>query len=164
MIEKLINSHCYYPLTKGEYFIYDDAKNDKPSFVSKDQIWNLNIVNNLGAIVHFIQNDGCIMTQNELKKCDWVCFTNDTIIFIEAKNVKRKGRRKKQRNDAVEKFKVSISYYFKSYPEIKTMKLIVIMNFKSYSGITQASNKAKAFYFKNAFNAEYIETNFLEFK
>lgn len=162
MIQKLINTKCYYPLEKGNFFINDNADKNEPIFTSENEVWSLQILNQSENTLHFVQNDNCIMTQNDLKKCDWVCFTSTTFYFIEAKNVKS-GRRKNQRNDAVEKFMITIPYYLNSYNELKNMNLVVVMNFRNVSKITNASNKAKASYFKETFNAKYLETNFLEF-
>ena len=102
------------------------------------------------------------MTQNDLKKCDWVSVFGDNFYFIEAKDVNNASRRKRQRNEAIEKFDVTIPYYIKAYPIMIDMNFFVIMNFRN-SRITRASNKAKEFYFKEKFNADYIETNCLEF-
>ena len=161
MIEELKNTNCFYPLASGTYFIYDNDVKNEPSFVLEGEKWNLKIVNNTVEIINFFQNDGCLMKQNELKKCDWLCFNNSEFYFIEAKDVKKKNR-KIQRNDAVDKFDVTIPYFLNLYPSIKTMKLIVIMNFRN-SKITNAANKAKAGYFDEEYNAEYRETNILEF-
>ena len=161
MIEELINTNCFYPLNQGQYFIYDDDLNNVPSFVTEEEKWNLNIVNNTAISVNFFQNDGCLMTQNELKKCDWICFKEDKFYFIEAKDVKMRSR-KSQRNDAVEKFDATIPYFLNLYPEIRDMRMFVIMNFRSPK-ITNASNKSKATYFEEEYNAEYRETNILEF-
>ena len=122
---------------------------------------NLNLINNTINIVNFFQNDGCLMNQNELKKCDWICFFNNEFYFIEAKDVKMRSR-SNQRNDAVLKFDATITYFLNLYPSIKAMKLIVVMNFRS-SRITSATNKSKASYFQEEYNAEYRETNILEF-
>ncbi len=161
MIKKLLESNCYHPLNAGQYFIYDDDLNNVPSFVSKEEKWNLNLINNTIEIVNFFQNDGCLMIQNDLKKCDWVCFFANEFYFIEAKDVKMRSR-SSQRNDAVLKFDDTIPYFIDLYPIIKTMKLIVIMNFRS-SKITSANNKSKALHFDEKYKAEYRETNRLEF-
>ncbi len=161
MIKKLLTSKCYYSLNQGKYFIYDDDLNNVPSFVLEGEKWNLNLNNNSNEIVNFFQNDGCLMTQNELKKCDWICFFNNNFYFIEAKDVKMRSR-SSQRNDAVLKFDDTIPYFINLYPVIKTMQLIVVMNFRSPK-ITSASNKSKALYFQENYNAEYRETNILEF-
>jgi hypothetical protein len=161
MINELLASNCYYSLNQGKYFIYDDDLNNVPSFVSEGEKWNLNLNNNSNEIVNFFQNDGCLMTQNELKKCDWICFINNNFYFIEAKDVKMRSR-SNQRNDAVLKFDDTIPYFINLYPVIKTMQLIVIMNFRSPK-ITSATNKSKALYFQEKYNAEYRETNILEF-
>ncbi len=161
MIEEL-NENCHYPLTKGEYFIYDDNKNNKPLFLTEDAIWNLKILNASETNVHFFQNDNCLMTNNQLKKCDWICVFQNEFYFIEAKDVANAARRKKQRRDAVEKFEATISYFFESYPDIKKMSLFIIMNFRNPK-ITRAANKARESYFDEIFNAKYIETNILNF-
>ena len=36
MINSLLNKNCFYPLNKGEHYIYDNHENDKPNFVDKD--------------------------------------------------------------------------------------------------------------------------------
>jgi hypothetical protein len=161
MIQELLKSNCYHALNQGQYFIYDNDVTNKPNFVSEDGKWNLNIVNETTEVVNFFQNDGCLMKQNELKKCDWICFVNNEFYFIEAKDVKMRSR-SSQRNDAVLKFDDTIPYFIDLYPSIKTMKLIVVMNFRS-SKITSATNKSKALYFDEKYNAEYRETNILEF-
>lgn len=161
MIEELKNTTCFYSLENGVYFIYDNDELNKPSFVAEEERWNLRIVNDSNEAINFFQNDGCLMSQNELKKCDWLCCKNNDFYFIEAKDVKKKNR-KLQRNDAVDKFDVTIPYFLNLYPSIKTMKLIVVMNFRS-SKITNAANKSKAAYFDEKYNAEYRETNILEF-
>jgi hypothetical protein len=104
------------------------------------------------------------MTQNELKKCDWITIFKNTMYFVEAKDVNKASRRKKQRIDAIEKFEQTISYYTETYPDIINMNFFVVMNFRSKIKLTRASNKAKESYFKEEFNADYIETNYLEFK
>lgn len=161
MIQELLKSNCCYPLNQGQYFIYDDDLNNVPSFVSEEDKWNLNLNNNTATIVNFFQNDGCLMTQNELKKCDWICFVDNEFYFIEAKDVKMRSR-SSQRNDAVLKFDVTIPHFIALYPSVKTMKITVVMNFRS-SKITSATNKSKALYFNEKYNAEYRETNILEF-
>lgn len=161
MIEELFNTNCFFPLVNGKYFIYDDDKNNKPLFLKEEDRWNLNIINYSHDKVNFFQNDGCLITQNELKKCDWICFKDDEFYFIEAKDVKLKNRRK-EKKDAVEKFDVTIPYFINLYPILNNMKLIVIMNFRS-SKITSAANKSKESYFQEVHNAEYRETNILEF-
>jgi hypothetical protein len=161
MIEELINTNCFYALNQGQYYIYDDDLNNVPSFVSKDERWNLNLINNTVKTVNFFQNDGCLMNQNELKKCDWICFRQDEFYFIEAKDVKMRSR-SNQRNDAVLKFDTTIAYFLHQYPSIKSMRLIMVMNFRS-SRITSATNKSKATYFQEEYNAEYRETNIIEF-
>ncbi len=161
MIKKL-DTTCHYPLTKGEYFIYDDNENNKPLFLDEDAIWNLKIVNNSDINIDFFQNDNCLMTDNNLKKCDWIIIFENEFYFVEAKNVKP-SRRKQERKDAVEKFKATIPYFLNIYPEVKKMNLFVIMNFKSLRTITNAANKARKSYFNETFDAEYIETNILKF-
>nr|WP_315198061.1 hypothetical protein [uncultured Flavobacterium sp.] len=161
MIEKLKNTNCFYPLKNGAYFIYDNDVKNEPDFVLEEERWNLKIVNGTNDVVNFFQNDGCLMKHNDLKKCDWLCHRDKEFYFIEAKDVKKKNR-KIQRNDAVEKFDATIPYFLNLYPSIKTMKLIVIMNFRN-SKITNAANKAKATYFDEEYNAEYRETNILDF-
>jgi hypothetical protein len=161
MIQELIATKCYYPLKKGNHFIYDDSINNVPLFRNEEEKWNLNLVNHSENPINFFQNDGCLMVQNELKKCDWTCFKDNEFYFIEAKDVKANSRRA-ERNDAIEKFKITITYYVDLYPTIKKMKLFVIMNFRS-SKITNAANKAKEAYFDQEYNAKYKETNFLKF-
>ena len=163
MIVDLLNKKCHYPLEKGEYYIYDDEANHTPKFVNDDEEWNIKIVNNSNFDIDFFQNDGCLMTQNELKKCDWISIFRNKFYFIEAKDVKA-GQRKKQRKDAIEKFNATIPYYLETYPALIDLSLYVIMNFRDMVKLTRAANKAKAFYFKEEFNAEYIETNHLDFK
>ena len=161
MIEKLFETSCFFPLKKGIYFIYDDDKNNNPLFVNENEKWNLNLINNSQSKVNFFQNDGCLMTNNQLKRCDWICYKENEFYFIEAKDVKPKSRRS-ERNDAVEKFNLTIPYFTNLYPVINKMKLIVVMNFRS-SKITNAANKSKEVYFQEVHNAEYRETNILEF-
>lgn len=161
MIQELIKTNCHFQLNEGNHYIYDDNINSKPLFVTEFEKWNLNIINNSNKDVNFFQNDGCLMKQNKLKKCDWLCFFDNTFYFIEAKDVKLK-KRNEERKDAIEKFDATIPYYFNLYPILKSMKLIVIMNFRSPK-ITNASNKLKEAYFKEKYNASYKETNFIEF-
>ena len=160
---KELSEDCHYLLKKGEYFIYDDDKNNKPLFLNEDDIWNLKINNDSEINVNFFQNDNCLMTDNKLKKCDWICVFNNELYFIEAKDINKPSRRKIERRDAVEKFNTTISYFSKTYPNLKEMSLFVIMNFRS-SKITRAANKARESYFDETFNAKYIETNHLDFK
>lgn len=161
MIEELTESNCYYPLNQGIYFIYDDELNNVPNFLSENDRWNLKIVNDSENVINFLQNDGCLMIQNEMKKCDWICFDQNDFYFIEAKDVKPKSR-SSQRNDAIKKFDATIPYFLNLYPNLVNMRLFVIMNFRS-SNLTNAANKAKAAYFEDKYNAKYIETNILEF-
>lgn len=161
MISELTKTNCYYPLQAGIYFIVDDNLKNKPLFVDESEIWTLKLVNESQDIVNFFQNDGCLMKENHLKKCDWICIKNDEIFFIEAKNVKMK-KRNPERIDAVEKFDATLLYFIDLYPMIKTMKVIVIVNFRS-PRITNASNKSKEAYFNEKYNAKYKETNFLKF-
>lgn len=124
MIERLIQTRCHYPLTKGEFFfINDDNLNNVPLFVQEADSWNLHVINKLDQIIHFVQNDGCIMFGDKSKKCDWICFFEKTFYFIEAKNVSRK-QRGRQRNNAIEQFKVTIPYY-----------LIIILKLKLCSSL-----------------------------
>ena len=67
------------------------------------------------------------MTQNELKKCDWLCYFKNEFYFIEAKDVKMK-KRNEERKDAVEKFDATIPYFQKLYPATN----IVIIEGKSH--------------------------------
>jgi hypothetical protein len=164
MIVDLLNTECHYPLIKGEYFIYDNDAINNPDFVLEEKKWNLKITNSSDTNVDFFQNDGCLMTQNELKKCDWITIFKNIMYFVEAKDVNKASRRKKQRIDAIEKFEQTISYYTETYPDIINMNFFVVMNFRSKIKLTRASNKAKESYFKEEFNADYIETNYLEFK
>ena len=91
-MEELLQSTSYYPLKKGDYYIYDDNIANKPLFLKEDEKWNLKIENKSENNVNFFQNDGCLMTQNELKKCDWLCYFKNDFYFIEAKDVKMKKR------------------------------------------------------------------------
>lgn len=161
MIQELTETKCFYPLNKGVYYIYDDNIENKPLFLNKDERWNLSIVNNSEKIINFFQNDGCLMSQNELKKCDWLCFFENKFYFIEAKDVKIK-KRNEERKDAIEKFEATIPYFSNLYPNIETMEIFVIMNFSSPK-ITNASHKLNETYFREKFNAKYKETNILEF-
>jgi hypothetical protein len=161
MIQELIETECHFPLDKGNYYIYDDNINNKPLFVNETEKWNLNIINCSNKQVNFFQNDGCLMKQNELKKCDWFCIFENNLYFIEAKDVKMK-KRNIERKDAVEKFEANIPYFLNLYPNIKTMKIFVIVNFRSPK-ITSASDKARSTFFDEKYNAKYKETNRLEF-
>ncbi len=48
------------------------------------------------------------------------------------------------------------------YPNIETMKIFVIVNFRSPK-ITSASDKARSSFYNENYNAKYQETNRLEF-
>ena len=161
MIQELIETKCHFSLKKGNYYIYDDNIKNKPLFLNENEKWNLLIINNSEKQVHFFQNDGCLMKQNDLKKCDWICAFENNFYFIEAKDVKLK-KRNSERKDAVEKFMCTIPYYLNLYPIIKKMQIHVIINFRSPK-ITSASNKARQTYFDENYNAKYKETNRLEF-
>lgn len=161
MINELIETECHYPLNNGNYYIYDDNVNNKLLFQNENEKWNLNIINNSEKQVNFFQNDGCLMKQNELKKCDWLCVFENNFYFIEAKDVKMK-KKNAERKDAFEKFEATIPYFINLYPNIKTMKIFVIVNFRSPK-ITSASDKARSSFYNENYNAKYEETNRLEF-
>ena len=163
MIANLYKTACYYPLKKGKHYIYDDDKNDKPIFLKKKEDWNLKISNKSTENVDFFQNDNCIMTDNAMKKCDWICIYANNFYFIEAKDVKIKQRSKACKN-AKEKFNDTIPYFLKYYPDLKEKTIFVILNFKSVSKLTRAVDKAKKMYYNTQFNANYKETNKLKFK
>lgn len=162
MIIDQLDKKCHYPLKNGEHYIYDNNESNQPDFVNEDKKWSLKIVNNTNDNVDFFQNDSCLMIQKELKKCDWISIFKNTFYFIEAKDVKS-GRRKKQRNEAKKQLEQTILYYLENYPSIGDMNLIVIINFRNQGKITRADNKAKALFFKEEYNADYIETNYLDF-
>lgn len=163
MIQDRLEQKCCYPLKKGRYFIYDDNLKSEPRFVKEDEKWNLSLINKLELSIHFYQNDGCLMTQNNLKKCDWLCIDRMDIYFIEAKDVKLRNRYS-ARKDAKEKFEKTIQYYVGLYPDLNEMNLNVIMNFKSNSGLISTSIQSRKKYFKDKFDADYLETQILEFK
>ncbi len=161
MIKKL-DTKCHYPLKKGNYYVYDDDINNKPLFCNEDENWNLKIINKSNINVDFFQNDNCLMTDNNLKKCDWILIFKDEFHFIEAKDVKTKQRSKARKN-ADKKFEITIPYFTKLHPEIIKMKKHVVLNFKSNSNITRAADKAKQSYYSETYNAKYKETNKLNF-
>ncbi len=161
MIEKL-DTKCHYPLKKGDYYIYDDDINNKPLFCKVDEKWNLNIINKSNINVDFFQNDECLMTNKNLKKCDWIIIFKDEFYFIEAKDVKIKQRSKAKKN-AEKKFEVTIPYFLNLYPEIEEMKIKVILNLRSTSNLTSSADKNRRNRYNVNYNTKYIETNSLTF-
>ncbi|MGB0880807.1 MAG: hypothetical protein ACPGTO_09595 [Polaribacter sp.] len=166
MIVSLLDEKCSYPLKQGEYYVYDNHTAKKPIFAKKEEKWNLEIVNNSSKIVNFFQNDGCLMTQNHLKKCDWVLAFKNSFYFIEAKDVGNLTRKKEERESAKDKFDDTIPFYLDKYPFLSTMKLFAIMNFrnKKNSRVVMTGDQDRREYFKQKHKVKYSETNYLEFK
>ena len=81
---------------------------------------------------------------------------------INTKRVVKMKKRNSERKDATEKFEATIPYYLSIYPIIRTMKIFVIVNFRSPK-ITSASDKTRSAFFDEKYSASYKETNLLEF-
>lgn len=159
MLKESLDTNCYYPLVKGKHFVYDDNVNNVPLFVKEDEKWNLQIVNNSTNQVDFFQNDACIMKDNAVKKCDWICFDQNNFYFIEAKDVKSSSR-KKERKNSKDKFIDTLEFY-KKYTFPIEMKKYAILNFRRSRIVSAANETNKAFY--KDLGLDYIETNIIEF-
>ena len=166
MIVDLLNKKCHHPLKNGSHYIYDNHTENKPVFAEKKEKWNLEIFNNSSDVVNFFQNDGCLMTQKELKKCDWVLAFKNSFYFIEAKDVGKVARKKVERESAKDKFNDTIPFYLEKYPCLLSMKLFVIMNFrnKRNNRVVMTGDQDRREYFKEKHKVKYSETNYLEFK
>lgn len=159
MLKELFDTNCYYPLDNGEHFIYDDNINNIPVFLKEEEKWNLKIVNNSNNKVDFFQNDNCIMKDNAIKKCDWICFDHNKFYFIEAKDV-RPSSRKKERKGAKDKFIDTLEFY-KKYSFPIEMKKYAILNFRNNRIVNTANKTNKAIY--KDLGLDYLETNMIEF-
>ncbi|MGB0981389.1 MAG: hypothetical protein ACPGUH_04735 [Winogradskyella sp.] len=165
MIVSQLDKNCLYPLKEGNHYIYDNHLEHKPRIVKKDDKWNLEIVNNSEELVNFFQNDACLMTLNDLKKCDWLLIFKNSFYFIEAKDVGNVSRKKEERQSAIAKFDDTIPFYLAKYPFLSSMKLFAIMNFRSKknSRVVMTGDQDRREYFKEKHKVKYSETNYLEF-
>ncbi len=154
------NIECKSQFYKGKYFINDDKITKKGVFVNENEIWTLFV--NASKNFTFIQNEGCVMTNNNHKKCDWICFDDINFYFIEAKDVKP-SQRKKERRETKLKFKDTVDFYHNELNFNTNLEKHAILNFRNSRVITGAASKEnKTFYFLNL-GLIYDETNILKF-
>ncbi|MEL1245144.1 hypothetical protein AAEO56_12780 [Flavobacterium sp. DGU11] len=154
---------CLFPLNQGSYYINDDRETKKAVFVKEDERWTL-LIDNQKATIHFMQNEGCIMLDNAIKKCDWICFDDERFYFIEAKDV-RPGQRKSERKGAKEKFEGTLKFYKEElgFSLDNFTEVYAILNFRNTNRITSAASKENKAHYKETFGVTYEETNSIEF-
>ena len=162
MIDFTLDKECLSPLAKGEYYIYDNNKNNIPSFVMSSEKWSLKIINDSFEEILFYQNDNCLMKQNELKKCDWLAIHQNAFYFIEVKDAKTNQRRK-QRIDARKKFDSTVPHYLEKHQSLNKMELRIVLNFRVEHKLTRASHKYYRAYYKESYNAKYLENQLYKF-
>jgi hypothetical protein len=151
---------CYKTLNNSIYYL-EDIKDDITKFKSEEEYWNLCIENFNTKEFLLLENEYSIMKNENTKKCDWVIFENNTIFFIESKDVKPRSRNK-ERKDAIKQLIATINFY-QSKIDISKLTIFSQICFKSNSKIIKTGDQARKILFKQL-NSEFTEGNYITFK
>ncbi|MFC7774191.1 hypothetical protein [Flavobacterium sp. GCM10027622] len=160
--EQFLNSfddNCHKILNEEVYYL-EDVKDNETNFVEQDDYWNLCIENKNSKKIILLENEFCVMKNENSKKCDWALFEADNLFFIESKDVKPRNR-SKERKDATKQLISTIEFYG-SKIDLTTLNLHALICFKSKAKIIKSGDQARKALFKETYNADYFEANLIE--
>ena len=156
----IIENGCLIELSQKHTFIFDDKKG---RFVEATEKYHLHIENQTNEDVIFIQNDDCVMKDIKGGQCDYVIFNDSYIFFCEIKatNENLSNNRKK----ALEQLKNTILFYYKKgLFETKEHKIALITFEKRKRIAPQASASSSRKEFRDIYNVDLQEGNYILFE
>jgi hypothetical protein len=148
---------CYKTLKDSVYYL-EDIKDEITKFKLEEEYWNLCLENNRLKEILLLENEFSVMKNELSKKCDWVIFENNTIFFIESKDVKPRSRNK-ERKDAIKQLIATINFY-QSKIDLSKLTIFSQICFKSNSKIIKTGDQARKIIFKQL-NSEFTEGNYI---
>lgn len=151
---------CYKTLKDSVYYL-EDIKDEITRFKLEEEYWNLCLENNSLKEILLLENEFSVMKNEASKKCDWVIFENNTIFFIESKDVKPRSRNK-ERKDAIKQLIATINFY-QSKIDLAKLTIFSQICFKSNSKIIKTGDQARKIIFKQL-NSEFTEGNYIKFE
>lgn len=157
---------CVIEIMDKHRFAYDDETLKYGIFVSADELYHVHIENKTIENYHFVQNDNCLMINEKGGQCDFVIFNSNKIHFIEIKGTDKNkaNHRKKIYNQLENTFK-----YYKEFLEKFEFKIALAcfesLNKRGYTKrkIPQSSNSEKKILFKNKYDINLFEGNYVKF-
>jgi hypothetical protein len=153
----LKEGNCYRKLAENSCFL-EDIKDKITKFNKETEYWNLCLENKELKTVLFLENEFSVMKNEISKKCDWVFAGNQTLYFVESKDVKPRNRNK-ERKDAIKQLIATIEFY-KSKMQLENIKLHSQICFKSKSKIIKSADQARKKLFEQ-YNSTISEGNHL---
>ena len=158
--QNLEKNICYKTLNNSIYF-FEDIKDDITRFKLESEYWNLCIENFNSKEFLLLENEFCIMKNENTKKCDWVIFENNNLYLVESKDVKPRNRNK-ERKDAIKQLITTINFY-SSKIDLSELTIFCQICFKSNSRIIKTGDQARKILFRQ-YNSEYTEGNYITFE
>ena len=155
----LVEDGCYKLISEKHTFIFENEK----AFFVKKQPFHLHIENKTNQDIHFLQNDNCIMKNNDGKQCDYVIFNASNIYFTEVKVTK--NNLSNHRKEAIKQLENTIKFYSKLYDLKNFEQLKAVICFKNLKRIApQASTSSKQKEVKQKYNVNLEIGNYILFE
>lgn len=153
-----IEANCLKTITDKHTFIFEA---ETVLFVTVKEPWHLHIENKSKNEFYFVQNDDCVMKKVKGGQCDYVICNNKDVFFTEVKVAK--GNQANHRKDAYSQLENTFKYYSKLI-DFDPYSLNAVVCFPSKRRIIKASASTKRKEFKDAYNLNLIESNYISFE
>jgi hypothetical protein len=150
---------CYKKLENSVYYL-EEIKDSITQFKSEEEYWNLCLENENLKEILLLENENSVMKEEVTKKCDWVLFENNSIYFVESKDVKPRNRNK-ERKDATKQLIATIEFY-QSKIDLNSLSIFSQICFQSKSKVIKAGDQARKVLFKQ-YHSEFSEGNLIKF-
>lgn len=153
-----IETSCLKTITVKHTFVFEA---EAVLFVTVKEPWHLHIENKSKDEFYFIQNDDCVMKKVKGGQCDYVICNNKDVFFAEVKVAK--GNQANHRKDAYSQLENTFKYY-SNFIDFDTYSLNAVVCFPSKRRIIKASASTKRKEFKDSYNLNLIESNYISFE
>lgn len=153
-----IETDCLKTITDKHTFVFEA---EKAVFVSDKDKYHLHIENKTNNVVHFIQNDDCVMKMVKGGQCDYVICNNQSIYFTEIKVAG--GNFAYHRRDAYTQLENTFKHYSNLIDFSTIENLNALVCFPSHRRIIKASASTKRKEFKVKYRINLQEGNYISF-
>ena len=154
---------CKTNLVKKHTFVIEDKESKKGVFVSDKQKFHLHVENRTTDILYFLQNDDCIMINQENGQCDYIIFNTFDFHLIDVKDSEIKSRKSNYRKKAYDQIENTFKHYSEYLTFSEKYNLFGLICFPSKSRIIKSSESIKKKEFKIKYNINLKEGNYILF-